>query len=51
MDAAPPPSHDRPSAETLWKEPRGVVERITYQNAENGFTVARLAPERSPDRS
>ena len=24
----------------------GVVERITYQNPENGYTVARLAPER-----
>jgi hypothetical protein len=24
-----------------------VVERITYQNAENGYTVARLAPERA----
>jgi hypothetical protein len=23
-----------------------VVERITFQNPENGFTVARLAPER-----
>jgi hypothetical protein len=28
------------------RELRGVVERITYQNAENGFTVAWLAPER-----
>jgi exodeoxyribonuclease V alpha subunit len=26
---------------------RGVVERITYQNPENGYTVARLAPERA----
>ena len=25
---------------------RGVVERITYHNEENGYTVARLAPER-----
>jgi exodeoxyribonuclease V alpha subunit len=25
---------------------RGVVERITYQNPENGYTVARLSPER-----
>ena len=25
---------------------RGVVERLTYQNAENGYTVARLAPGR-----
>src|SRR3954471_11596133 len=30
------------------KELRGVVERLTYQNPENGYTVARLAPER-PD--
>jgi len=29
------------------RELRGVVERITYQNAENGYTVARLAPERA----
>src|SRR6188768_449146 len=35
------PAQDRPL-----RELRGVVERITYQNAENGFTVARLAPER-----
>src|ERR687886_765594 len=28
------------------RELRGVVERITYQNADNGYTVARLAPER-----
>src|SRR3954453_7821164 len=28
------------------KELRGVVARLTYQNAENGYTVARLAPER-----
>jgi hypothetical protein len=28
------------------RELRGVAERITYQNPENGFTVARLAPER-----
>jgi exodeoxyribonuclease V alpha subunit len=27
---------------------RGVVERITYHNPDNGYTVARLAPER-PD--
>jgi hypothetical protein len=24
-----------------------VVERVTYQNAENGYTIARLAPERA----
>ncbi len=27
---------------------RGVVERITYHNEENGYTVAKLAPERRP---
>jgi exodeoxyribonuclease V alpha subunit len=37
----PPAAQDRPL-----RELRGVVERITYQNPENGFTVARLAPER-----
>ena len=32
------------------RELRGVVERLTYQNSENGYTVARLAPERAgPD--
>jgi exodeoxyribonuclease V alpha subunit len=34
-------AHDRPL-----RKLRGVVERITFQNADNGFTVARLAPER-----
>jgi exodeoxyribonuclease V alpha subunit len=29
------------------RELRGVVERLTYQNPENGYTVARLAPERA----
>ena len=29
------------------RELRGVVERITHQNAETGYTVARLAPERA----
>ena len=28
-----------------------MVERITYQNAENGYTVARLAPERPRDEA
>ncbi len=27
---------------------RGVVERITYHNEENGYTVAKLTPERPP---
>lgn len=35
-----------PVDERPHRELRGVVERITYQNAEDGFTVARLAPER-----
>lgn len=35
-----------PAAASL-RELRGVVERITYQNPENGYTVARLAAERS----
>ena len=34
----PPP--DRPL-----RELRGVVERLTFQSAATGFTVARLAPE------
>ncbi len=38
----PPASTDRPP-----RELRGVVERITYQNHENGYTIARLAPERA----
>ncbi len=29
------------------RELRGIVERITYQNPENGYTVARLARERA----
>jgi exodeoxyribonuclease V alpha subunit len=29
------------------RELRGVVERITYHNPENGYTVARLSPERA----
>ena len=41
---APRPDPDR--AQPPRRELRGGVERITYQNPENGFTVARLAPER-----
>ncbi len=33
------------------RELRGVVERITYQNPENGYTVARLAPERASEEA
>jgi exodeoxyribonuclease V alpha subunit len=39
VDASP--VQDRPR-----RELRGVVERNTYQDPENGYTVARLAPER-----
>jgi exodeoxyribonuclease V alpha subunit len=38
---------DQPTAASALRELRGVVERITYQNPENGYTVARLAAERS----
>src|SRR5215217_4107186 len=40
---------DREGRDTLWRELRGVVERIAYQNPETGYTVARLAPERRQD--
>ena len=38
-----------PDAAPPLRELRGVVERITYQNPDNGYTVARLAPERTHD--
>jgi exodeoxyribonuclease V alpha subunit len=41
---APEPAYERVLSTPL-RELRGVVERITYQNPENGYTVARLAPE------
>jgi exodeoxyribonuclease V alpha subunit len=45
-----PPATSAHSATTTETPPRrelrGIVERITFQNPENGFTVARLAPER-----
>jgi exodeoxyribonuclease V alpha subunit len=40
-------NQQQPTADQPLRELRGVVERITYQNPENGFTVARLAPERA----
>src|SRR5215217_2857573 len=45
----PPPSMSESSTQRLLprRELRGVVERITYQHPENGYTVARLAPERA----
>jgi len=44
-------SHRRPEEAPPRKELRGVVERLTYQNPENGYTVARLAPERPRDEA
>ncbi len=44
-------SHRRPEEPPPRKELRGVVERLTYQNPENGYTVARLAPERPQDEA
>ena len=51
MATADAPNLDRRGSETLWRELRGVVERITYQNPENGYTVARLAAERRRDEA
>jgi exodeoxyribonuclease V alpha subunit len=47
MDAPPPPSKTSTPTAASWRELRGVVERITYQNPDNGYTVARLSPERA----
>src|SRR5919108_1595603 len=47
MNARPPSSKTSAPTATSTRELRGVVERITYQNPENGYTVARLAPERA----
>ena len=38
---------DGDAARPPLREVRGVVERITYQNPDNGYTVARLAPEQT----
>ena len=40
--AAPAPPTSAPP-----RELRGVVERVTYANPENGYAVVRLAPERA----
>jgi exodeoxyribonuclease V alpha subunit len=39
------PDPQQPTASL--RDLRGVVERITYQNPDNGYTVARLTPERA----
>ena len=46
-----PPIRRQPEETPPRKELRGVVERLTYQNPENGYTVARLAPERPQDEA
>ena len=40
------PTQPQAAPERPLRELRGVVERITYQNPDNGYPVARLAPER-----
>jgi len=45
-DRRPAPGAAPPQLPLPRTELRGVVERITYQHPETGFTVARLAPER-----
>src|SRR4051794_10593598 len=48
-DVTPQPtvSAQTTPADRPLREVRGVVERITYQNVDTGYTVARLAPERA----
>lgn len=41
------PDGVQPDGRRTLRELRGVVERVTYQNAENGYTVARLVAERA----
>src|SRR6266508_2082762 len=48
MDPHSSPTAEQPTQAAL-RDLRGVVERITFQNAETGFTVARLAPERAAE--
>src|SRR5919109_1202625 len=47
MNATRPPRKTSAPTAAPMRELRGVVERITYQNPENGYTVARLAAERA----
>src|SRR6266540_1942773 len=44
-----PEPHPSPKAQepAPLRELRGVVERVTYANPENGYAVVRLAPERA----
>jgi exodeoxyribonuclease V alpha subunit len=44
--ASPGPASQQAATVPL-RELRGVVERVTYHNPQNGYTVARLAPERA----
>jgi exodeoxyribonuclease V alpha subunit len=41
----------QPQAQSNLKTLSGVVERITFQNEENGYTVARLLPDRQDGKS
>src|SRR5438094_9348344 len=47
VTAGPSPGDAGTGVAQSLRELRGVVERITYQNPETGYTVARLAPERA----
>jgi exodeoxyribonuclease V alpha subunit len=46
INAAPTTGKTSAPTAASVRELRGVVERITYQNPQNGYTVARLSPER-----
>ena len=47
VSAQPASRQGPPAPDPPLRELRGVVERITFQNPDNGYTVARLAPERA----
>ena len=47
MSTQPVSRQASPTTDRPLRELRGVVERITFQNPDSGFTVARLAPERA----
>jgi exodeoxyribonuclease V alpha subunit len=38
-----------PAADSGTDQVRGLIERITFHNAENGYTIAKLMPERGRD--
>jgi exodeoxyribonuclease V alpha subunit len=51
MVSTPATSPTQADAAGPLRELRGVVERITYQNPDNGYTVARLVPERASEEA